>query len=277
MRSAWTGFYGRFMRANETFQIPLAAAELYETHFVPSVFAEWAPVTLEAAAVAPGQRLLDLACGTGIVARTAHRDSAGGVMVTGMDLNEAMLTVAARVEPAVDWRQGDVVDLPFDAASFDSITCQMAFMFFPDRVAALAEMARVLAPGGRIGIVVPASLDAQPAYGPFVDVSAQFTGDDARSLLGTYWNCGDLTAFTADIRAAGFNDVTSRTRAGSAHFESVTAFVDTEIDGSPLADRVTDEQRSSIVATLRPQLQGYETESANLSIPLVCHVLSASL
>ncbi|MEL7208917.1 MAG: methyltransferase domain-containing protein, partial [Actinomycetota bacterium] len=192
----------------ETFQIPPAAAERYEERFVPSVFAEWAPVTLEAAEAQPGDRLRDVACGTGIVARTAHRQSQGRIDVTGVDLNQAMLAVAARVEPGVDWRQGDVGALPFADHDFDVVVCQMAFMFFPDRSRALAELVRVARPGGRLAIVVPAALDAQAAYGPFVDVAAEHTGDDARSLLGTYWNCGDLPAFTELARRAGMIDVT---------------------------------------------------------------------
>lgn len=260
---------------NETFQLSHAMAELYEQRFVPSVFAEWAPVTLEAAAVGPGDRLLDVACGTGIVARTAHRNGNGEIAVTGLDLNEAMLTVAARVEPEVEWRQGDVNALPFDDGEFDAVVSQMAFMFFPDRSRALAEMNRVARPGGRLAVVVPASLDAQPAYGPFVEVAADHTGDDARSLLGTYWNCGDLPAFTELTAAAGFTDVISRTRAGSAHFDSVAEFVDTEIDGSPLAERITDVERTAIRDDLEPLLASYHTDEGRLTIPLVCNVISA--
>ena len=268
--------------STETFRIPLEAAELYEAKFVPAVFAEWAPVIIDAVAAKPSDRLLDVACGTGIVARTARQLLGPETAITGIDLNEAMLRVAASAEPSIDWRQGDVAEMPFDDASFDVACCQMAFMFFPDRHLALTEMSRVVRPGGRVAVVVPASLDAQPAYAPFVEISASHVGPEARSLLGTYWNCGDLPAFVSDMEAAGFADVVTRTRAGTAHFESVADFVDTEIDGSPLAERVTDEQRRAIVGELAPRLGEYgangEGRAADeaLTIPLVCHVLAAS-
>src|SRR5688572_8706675 len=103
---------------SESFQIPIEAAETYEAVFVPAFFAQWAPILCDAADVTAGQRILDVACGTGIVARTAA-DRVGAENVVGVDLNEAMLSVARGVRPDIDWRQGDVAALPFDDDSFD--------------------------------------------------------------------------------------------------------------------------------------------------------------
>ncbi len=107
------------MSTEQTFQIPLSAAEAYEERFVPAIFAEWAPHTVEAAGVAPGHRVVDVACGTGIVARTAARIT-DPQLVTGVDLNEAMLTVARRIDGSIDWRRGDAADLPVDTATADA-------------------------------------------------------------------------------------------------------------------------------------------------------------
>ena len=126
----------------ESFQIPIEAAELYESAFVPGFFAQWAPILCGAAGVTSGQAVLDVACGTGIVARTAADLVGGGGSVVGLDLNEAMLTVAGRVRPDIEWRQGDSAALPFADRSFDVALCQMALMFFADRRRALQEMAR---------------------------------------------------------------------------------------------------------------------------------------
>ncbi|HEX2072320.1 MAG TPA: methyltransferase domain-containing protein, partial [Geodermatophilus sp.] len=167
------------MTTTERFQIPLGAAELYEARFVPAIFAEWAPLLATVAGVRPGQAVLDVACGTGIVARTVADRLGGTGRVVGVDLNEAMLTVARRVRPDLDWRPGDAADLPFPDGSFDAVLCQMALMFFPDRTAALREMARVARPGGTVAVVVPASLDAQPAYRPFVEMAARHAGPEA--------------------------------------------------------------------------------------------------
>src|SRR5262245_26132721 len=98
----------------ETFQIPLEIAERYEARFVPRLFRVWAPHLIEAAGVVPGQAVLDVACGTGIVARTVAARIQGRGRVAGVDLNRNMLAVAARHEEDVEWREGDAQDLPFD-------------------------------------------------------------------------------------------------------------------------------------------------------------------
>ncbi|MGH7821530.1 MAG: class I SAM-dependent methyltransferase, partial [Candidatus Binatia bacterium] len=143
-------------RAAETFQISLETAEVYESRFVPALFAGWALELVDFAGVAPGQAVLDVACGTGIVARTAFERMKGRGRVVGLDLNEAMLTVAGRVRPEVEWRRGDAADLPFPDRSFDAVLCQMALMFFPDRGRALGEMRRVVDAGGTVAVAVPA-------------------------------------------------------------------------------------------------------------------------
>src|SRR5680860_934476 len=119
--------------AFESFQIPLEAAEFYESAFVPAFFAQWAPVLCEAAGIGSGQSLLDVACGTGIVARTAADLVAPDGTIVGVDLNEALLNVARRVRPGIDFRQGRADNLPFPDESFNTVLCQMALMFFPDR------------------------------------------------------------------------------------------------------------------------------------------------
>lgn len=171
------------IETTETFQIPIEAAEAYEARFVPALFGEWAPRVVEAAGVAPRHRVLDVACGTGVVARAAWARLGGRGAVVGVDVNEAMLTVARRLEPAVDWRRGDAAALPCDAAAFDAVLCQSALMFFPDRTAALGEMARVCAPGGTVAVQVWSGLDEQPAYGPLVEVAARHAGREAVQML----------------------------------------------------------------------------------------------
>ena len=125
------------MTQTESFQIPIEAAELYESAFVPASSPSGRRSSASAAGVSPGQSVLDVACGTGIVARTAADLVGADGSVVGVDLNEAMLTVARRVRPDIDWRQGDAAALPFADGSFDVVLCQMALMFFADRHRAL--------------------------------------------------------------------------------------------------------------------------------------------
>jgi SAM-dependent methyltransferase len=133
----------------QTFQLSVEAAEAYEARFVPALFAEWAPHLVGAAGVAPGQAVLDVACGTGVVARAAADRMGGHGRVAGADLNEGMLAVAGRLRPDIEWHRADAADLPFADGSFDAVLCQSALMFFPDQVRALRERPGWPPPAGR--------------------------------------------------------------------------------------------------------------------------------
>lgn len=259
---------------SESFQIPLEAAEAYEAAFVPAFFAQWAPILCDAAAVCLGQRALDVACGTGIVARTAA-DRVGEANVIGVDLNEAMLTVARRVRPGIDWRRGDAAALPLEDRCVDAALCQMALMFFPDRVAALREMARVARPGGTVAVLVPSSLDAQPAYGPFVAMAAGHAGPEARSLLGSYFACGDPVELAALFADAGLPSPTTSTHVGTARFPSVDALVATEVDSTPLGERLTADVRYRLLDGARDVLAPFTLGDGSLDAPFEAHVVTA--
>lgn len=260
--------------SSEAFQIPIEAAEAYEASFVPAFFAQWASILCDAAQVTAGRRVLDVACGTGIVARTAA-ERVGTSGVVGVDRNEAMLTVARRVAPDIDWHQGDVASLPFDDGSFDVVVCQMALMFFPHRSQALREMARVAAPGGTVAVAVPSSLDAQPAYGPFVAVAAGHAGPEARSLLSTYFACGDVGELSRAFEEAGLTSPAIGTHLGTARFPSVDALVATEVDSTPLGERITADVRSRIGHGARAVLAPFTAGDGSLAAPFEVQVVTA--
>jgi ubiquinone/menaquinone biosynthesis C-methylase UbiE len=259
---------------SESFLIPVEAAEAYEANFVPAFFAQWAPLLCDAAEVSAGDRVLDVACGTGIVARVAA-DRVGPTQVGGVDLNEAMLTVARRVRPDIDWRQGDVGALPFPDASFDAVVCQMALMFFPDRVNALREMARVATGDGTVAVLVPSHLDLQPAYGPFVAMAAEHAGAEARSLLSTYFACGDMNALAGMFVEAGLNVVTTSTQLGQARFPSVDALVATEVESTPLGERITADVYERLRQGARDVLAPYTAGDGSLAAPFAVHIVAA--
>jgi ubiquinone/menaquinone biosynthesis C-methylase UbiE len=261
--------------ASETFRLSAAAAEIYESQFVPALFGEWAPRLIEVAGVVPGQRVLDVACGTGIVARTVADVQRGEGHVTGVDLNEAMLQVARRVRPELDWRQGDVTRLPFPDCAFDVALCQMAFMFFPDRTRALREMARVVTAGGTVAFSVPGRLEDQPAYAPFVEMAARHAGAEARSLLGTYFACGDLDQLRDLVTAAGLQLTATRTYLGTVRCPSVDAFVATEVESTPLRERLDEGVYARIRQDAREVLRPFTGPDGAAAIPLQGHVLAA--
>ena len=259
----------------ERFQLSLEAAELYEARFVPAIFAEWAPRLADIADVRPGHEVLDVACGTGIVARVVADRQGGDGRVVGVDLNPGMLAVARRERPDLDWRQADVGALPFPDRSFDRVLCQMALMFFPDRSAALREMARVIRPGGVVALCVPAALADQPAYGPFVETAVAAAGEAARSLLATYWACGDLDELTASVAAAGLSVEHTRTRLGTASFASADDLAATEVHGSPLGERISPDVYARIVEGTRTVLRPFTDATGAVAAPLRGHLIAA--
>jgi ubiquinone/menaquinone biosynthesis C-methylase UbiE len=261
--------------ATETFQIPIEVAELYESKFVPALFAEWAPHLVNVAGVARGQAVLDVACGTGIVARTAADLTGARSTIVGVDVNEAMLTVARRVRPDLEWRRGDVAELPFADGSFDAVLCQMALMFFPDRTRALRELRRVVRASGTVATLVPGDLPSQPAYGPFVEMAARHAGPDAVSLLSTYFVCGDLAELTALVESAGLHVVETRTRLGLAKFGSVDEFVAAEVKSTPLIERVSETVYERIREGAREVLRPFTSPAGAVEVPLRCHLVAA--
>ena len=133
-------------------------AEAYERVVAQGMFVPWAEDLVARAAPEPGEAVLDLACGTGIVMRQlTHALGQQGKLV-GLDINPAMLAVARSVVPTdaakVEFHEGSGTDLPFEDASFDLVLCQQGLQFFPDHAKGLAEIRRVLKPGGRAAISV---------------------------------------------------------------------------------------------------------------------------
>jgi SAM-dependent methyltransferase len=262
-------------RSAETFQISIQAAEVYEARFVPAIFGEWAPHLVDAAGVAPGNTALDVACGTGVVAREAARRVGDRGRVVGVDLNPAMLAVARRLQPDIEWREGDAAALPFADGSFDVVLCQAALFFFPDVARALGEMARVVTPEGAVAVQVFSGLASQPAYGPFVEVAARHAGPEAIRLLSTYWALGDLDALKALFGSAGLAVTGTRTRMGTARFDSIDELVKTEVEATPLAARISDQTYREILADARAALARFRTASGKVEAPIEGHLITA--
>ena len=219
--------------------------------------------------------MLDVACGTGIVARTVADLVAPSGTVVGVDLNDTMLTVARRVRPDIDYRHGDVEALPFPDGSFDTVLCQMALMFFPDRRHALGEMARVASPAGTVAVLVPGALAAQAAFAPFVDMAVQHSGSEARSLLSTYFACGELAEFTALVESAGLRVTTAGTHRGAYRAPSVDAFVATEVESTPLRDRISDAVYERIRADTHDVLAPFTTSDGAVEAPFDANLVVA--
>jgi SAM-dependent methyltransferase len=261
--------------SDQTYALSAAGAEFYESTFVPALFGEWARRLVAFADVAPGASVLDVACGTGVVARTAADRVGPGASVVGIDANEAMLAVAARLRPDVTWRLGDAGALPFEDASFDLVASQAALMFFSDRARALREMGRVAGPAGRVVVQVPGRLAHSPGYAALTTVAARHAGPDVLEVLGGYFAVGEPELLTALCGEAGLRVDRFETWIGATRLDSIDAFLDVEL--LPISDTVEPLIRDRIVADCRDALARFVDPVGRIAAPIEVHLIAARL
>ncbi|WP_416886642.1 class I SAM-dependent methyltransferase [Marinospirillum sp.] len=220
-------------------QLDRSAPEAYEAYLVPPMFAPWAERLLDRATAREGERVLDVACGTGIVARrAAPRVGAEGTVV-GLDVNEGMLAEAKANapagEPGIEWRQGDAANLPFDDGNFDVVCCQQALQFFDDPAAALGEIHRVLAPGGRAALSVWRPLEYNPGYVVLADALERHVSDEAAAMMRSPFPAWELDDLREIADETAFDEPTVSIEVGSVRYPSVEEFVRREAASSPLS------------------------------------------
>lgn len=207
------------------------AAEIFDRLFLPAMAGPWAIRVVDAARLAPGDRVLDVACGTGAVAQEAIGRIGPGGSVVGLDQSEDMLAVARRKMPSLDWRQGRAEALPFEDNAFEAVLCQFGLMFFDDRVGALREMRRVLRPGGRIVAAVWDRLEHTPGYAALTALVERHLGPEAGKPVRDSFALGDIDLVRSLFESAGISSVDVALRAGVARFPSLQAWVDAEVRG----------------------------------------------
>jgi SAM-dependent methyltransferase len=222
----------RVLRSLESDSSPaLEAARSYQDHLVPALMEEWAPRLADAAGVGPGHRVLDVACGTGVLTREVARRVGPGGRAVGLDLDPAMLGVAARLSPGIHWEQGNAESLPFADRSFEAVVSQFGLMFVPDRVQALREMMRVLVPGGRLAVAVWASLDDTPAYAAETALVERLAGAAAGEGLRWPFVLGRPEMLAGLAQEAGIGGAEVRIVPGLGRFPSIRAMVEVDLRG----------------------------------------------
>lgn len=254
-------------------------AKNYEELMVPALFVNWAERVLDEAAVKPRDRILDVACGTGIVARTAiKRTGSNGTTVTGLDPNPGMLAVAESMAPEPKWKEGLAEELPFGDESFDVVVSQFGLMFFQDQTAALREMYRLLAPSGRLVVSVFDSLDNNPGYSTMTEVFERVVGEEVANALRGPFLLGDPEELKALCSESGLSSAEVTTHTEKARFPDVRTMVLADAKGwFPLAGiHLTDEQINEIVQHLESALQEYISSNGRLEFPMPAHFITAS-
>ena len=224
---------------------------MYEQWLVGPLFRPWAEVLLDRLAPAAGDRVLDIACGTGIVARVAHERVGAGGAVVGVDVSPGMLEVARAVAPAVTWRDGSALDLPLaEGERFDVVTCQQGLQFFPDRPAAARQLRRARAPGGRIGGATWRPAEEIPIFTRLQAVAERHLGPlvDQRHAFG---DGGQLAAL---LEEAGIRDVAVETVTRPLRFDDGAMFVRLNtmalVGMSAAAKAMSDEARAATVTAV---------------------------
>jgi SAM-dependent methyltransferase len=257
-------------------QIQGAAA--YEALFVPALFREWAPRLIDAVPLTSGQRVLDLACGTGIVARTAAARVAPGGSVVGVDPNAGMLAVAAQRAPHITWQPGRAESLPFPDGSFDAVFCQFGLMFFTDRRAALGEMLRVLTSRGHLALAVWDRLEDNPAYATVVAILHRIAGAPAADALRRPFALGDRSELAALLEQSGVTTAVITTRRGTARFPSVRTMVEADLRGwLPFVGvLLPEDQIREILATADRALDHHVAADGTVAFGTSAHLVSAS-
>jgi ubiquinone/menaquinone biosynthesis C-methylase UbiE len=252
-------------------QLEEGSAEAYERYLVPLLFAPGAEYLIELAGLGMGERVLDVACGTGIVARRAAQRVGSGGTVVGLDINEGMLEVARKVSsgahPAIKWQQGDANDMPLLDSAFDAVFCQQALQFFPDRLAALREMRRVLATNRRLALSVLRSTEHNPGYGLLADTLQRHVGADAGSMMRSPFSSLSTDELRELIAGAGFGKVRILLGIAPVRYPSAEEFLRWEGASSPLAGLIaalSDDAREALIRDLGQALRTYTDDDGRV-------------
>ncbi len=261
--------------AATTGQVTDSAAEIYEAFFVPALFGQWPGPVLDTARLSAGDDVLDVGCGTGILARAAARRLGNSGSVTGIDINEGMLAVARRTSEPVTWKHGPAEHLPFPDRSFDRVVSQFALMFFAGQSASIEEMARVTRPGGTVTVATWASVDHSPGYAAMVDLLQRLFGDEAATALMAPFTLGTEDRLNALMRESLPNSTITR-REGLARFDSVEEWVHIDVRGWTLADMIDDNQYTELLTAAKTELAHLTDHSGHVCFPAPALIATAT-
>lgn len=251
-------------------------APTFYQRYAYAIQAPWTDDLILQAGCKDDDRVLDVACGPGLVAGKVKEVSKANCKITGIDVNEVMLN-AARKNPDIEWHLGSATELPFDDGSFDVVFCQQGLQYFPDRAKGMNEMRRVLVPGGRLSLNVWGPLERQQFDTIFQEGIRAFFGPAAMApaLLGMSLNTyGELRKLATD---AGFADVRIRFEHRTARYPDLKEFLTGWTLASPNAAKfreLPDPMRDRFIAHLMERFQSF-VDDEGIAIPRENHYLLA--
>ena len=256
--------------------------ETYERYIVPTWMLDWTDDLLAAKGVGPKKRVLDVACGTGIVARKAAALVGPEGRVAGLDANEGMLRVAVTCaheegRTNIEWYRSDVSCTPFSPGEFDAVLCHQGLQFFPDKNAALREMARVLTPGGRLALGVWGRPDRCPYAIAVSEVLEQYLGADSTALFRQANSLSDRNELLALVRDAGFSDIHLRAETKISRHPSLTELLPPYFSIFPVAAEISamqEVERARMFCSMKTALASY-CEHDGLAVPTENYIVTA--
>jgi ubiquinone/menaquinone biosynthesis C-methylase UbiE len=236
------------------------AAENYQRHFVPAIAEPVSIPLLAAAALRPGERVLDVACGTGVIARHAAEQVGPAGTVTAIDLSPDMIEVARTVPapamPKVEWHVGDAASLPFPDGAYDVVLCQMGLMFMEDRAAAIREMQRMLATGGRVVVSTPGQI--QPVFIALERAIVEHINAGLGGFVRAVFSLHDPEAVAALLREAGLREVTATVSPVRLRLPSPAEFLWQYISVTPLAEVIAQAPEAAQQAMERQAVDAWQ-------------------
>ncbi len=260
----------------DTGQVTREAAEVYDELFLPAIFNEWAPRVAELAELEPGMRVLDVACGTGVLSLVAADLVKPDGTVVGLDLNPGMLDVARRKAPRIDWREASVEAIPFEDTAFDAVVSQFGLMFVEDKARAIREMVRVLRPAGKLAVAVWDSLEKVTGYGAFTGLLSRLFGDSAAESLRAPYSLGDTQILSSLFSVTGALDITISTFEGKVRYPSIRYWMQSDIRGWTLSDALDDAQLELLVSEAETDLARFVNDDGAVEFSSPAHIVTAT-
>lgn len=241
--------------------------EIYEQVFVPAVMRLWASRLVDLAEPLPGTQILDVACGTGVVAHLFVERIGNAGRVVGYDISPEMMAIARAKQSnsAIEWRQGNALELPFQDGAFDIVTCQHGLMFFEDRVRGLQEMYRVLAPGGSLLVLVWGAIEHNPGFFAVAEGFKRHVSVEASDSIRGSFVLGDNHQVRLLADAAGFQNAVIQELTEQAYFPSVEIHVHGY--GAMLQAVVEEVVHTRLITDVTVALQSY-VNHAGLHCPM---------
>jgi len=218
-----------------------SAAETYERYFVPAIGRPVAEDLIEAATLRKGERVLDVACGTGVVVRLAAERVGDTGSVTGLDVDAQMLGVARSAAPAsasIEWHEATAEAMPYEDGRFDVVLCQMGLQFMANRLAVLREVRRVLAPGGRVALNVPGP--TPPMFSVVADALARYIHPDVGQKMHLVFSLHASSELKELMINAGFSEVQASRTIKSLRLPPAEQFLWQYIGATPLSTAFAD-------------------------------------